>query len=84
MIELKSRDLEIDDVGGVGGSRGAFFDWLCLHNGAMIKIEASVTCLSTPSGLVGSTTPDEDSELVPCGSTAEPYFYQETSDVCYP
>lgn len=84
MIELNSRNLEIEDVGDVGGSRGTLFDWLCLHNGAEIKIEASVSCLSVPNGLIGSTSPDENSELVPCGSDAQPYFYQETSDACYP
>jgi len=83
-IELNARNLEIEDVGGVGGSRGTMFDWLCLHNGAEIKIDASVSCLSVPNGLIGSTSPDENSELVPCGSDAQPYFYQETSDPCYP
>ncbi len=84
MIELNARDLEIGDVGGIGGSRGTLFDWLCLHNGGEIKIEASVSCLSVPSGLIGNTSPDEDSGLVPCGNDAQPYYYQETSDVCYP
>ncbi len=84
MIELNSRNLEIGDVGGVGGSRGYLFDWLCLYRGGAIKIEASISCLSTPSGLIGSTSPDQDSELVPCGNPAEPLIFQETSDVCYP
>ena len=84
MIELNSRELEIEDVGGVGGSRGTFFDWLCLYRGGLIKIEASVSCLSVPGGLIGSTSPSEDSELVPCGPPAEPVFYQETNDACYP
>lgn len=84
MIELNARDLEIGDVGGIGGSRGTLFDWLCLHNGGKIKIEASVSCLSVPDGLIGSTSPDEDAGLVPCGGDAQPFYYQETSDVCYP
>jgi len=84
MIELNSRDLEIGDVGGVGGSRGALFDWLCLHNGSLIKIEAEISCLSMPTGLIGTTGPDENSQLVPCGTSALPVFHQETSPVCYP
>lgn len=84
MIELNARDLEIGDVGGIGGSRGAYFDWLCLHNGARIVVEASVSCLSVPSGLIGSTSPDADSELVPCGDPAIPFIFQEPSAVCYP
>jgi len=84
MIELNSRDLEIGEVGGIGGSRGSLFDWLCLYNGGTIKIEASISCLSVPGGLIGSTSPTEDSELVPCGAPAEPITFQENSDACYP
>lgn len=84
MIELNARDLEIGDVGGIGGSRGVLFDWMCLHNGGRMRIEASISCLSVPSGLIGNTSPDADSELVPCGGSAAPFIYQETSDVCYP
>lgn len=84
MIELNNRDLEIEDVGGVGGSRGTNFDWRCLHDGGKFTIEASVACLSMEQGLIGSTMPGEDAEHVSCGSEAQPYIYQETSDACYP
>jgi len=83
-IELYNRGLEIEDVGGVGGSRGTIFDWRCLHDGGKFTIEASVACLSVPQGLIGSTSPGKDAELVSCGSEALPLIYQETSDACYP
>jgi len=83
-IELNKLDLEEGAVGGIDGARGSVFDWLCLHNGSKIKIEAEVACLSMPVGLIGSTSPDENSQLVPCGDTAQPYIYQENSDACYP
>ncbi len=84
MIELNSRNLEVSDVGGVGGNRAEIFDWVCLYRGAMIKIEADVSCLSVPAGVIGTTSPDENSQLVPCGATALPVLYQETSNTCYP
>jgi hypothetical protein len=84
MMELNSRDLDPADVGGIGGTRGALYDWLCLYKGGLIKIEADVACLSTPAALIGQAVPDETSQLVPCGSTAQPIFFQETSDACYP
>ncbi|MGB2963519.1 MAG: hypothetical protein WBB69_05985 [Anaerolineales bacterium] len=84
MIELNAHNLEIGDVWGIGGNRGSLFDWLCLYNGGLIKIEAQVMCLSTPSGLIGNTEPDENSALVPCGEPAAPLIYLETSNPCYP
>lgn len=84
MLELNSRNLEIEDVGEIGGNRGILFDWVCLINGGLIKIEADVSCLSMPDGLIGHTQPDENSQLVPCGASAVPVFYQDTKDACYP
>ena len=83
-IELNAHNLEKGDVWGIGGNRGPLFDWLCLYNGGLIKIEAQVMCLNTPSGLIGSTEPDENSVLVPCGEPAVPLLHLETSNPCYP
>lgn len=82
--ELNARGLDVVDVGGIDGHRGVIFDWGCLYQGGLLKIEAEVLCLSVPSGLIGNTSPAEDSILVPCGAEAVPVFHQETSQPCQP
>lgn len=82
--ELEKRGIERSDVGGLGGRRGANFDWRCLYEGGKLEIKAEVSCLSVPPGLVGSSTPTEDATLVPCGAAAGPVFHQETHAPCYP
>jgi len=82
--ELEKRGIELSDVGGLGGRRGANFDWRCLYEGGKLEINAEVSCLSVPSGLVGSSTPTEDSTLVLCGAADGPLIYQESHAPCYP
>ncbi|MBN1265639.1 MAG: hypothetical protein JXA25_09110 [Anaerolineales bacterium] len=79
--ELAARDLSFEDLNvpipiyDVG-------DWSCLYKGSEITLEAEISCLSMPQGLIGQTQPGPDSEYTPCDN--EPVFriYQEASDMC--
>ena len=82
--ELDARDLELSDVGSLNGDRFVYFDWFCLYLGSQVKIEAEVYCLDMPTGLIGTTSPGEGANLVPCGSSAIPLEYQQPDGPYYP
>ncbi len=82
--ELGTRGLILDDVGGLGGRRPFIFDWQLLYYGGLLNIEAEIYCLDMQPGLIGSTQPGDDSTLVPCGSSAAPYLYQQPDEPYYP
>jgi hypothetical protein len=81
LAELKAQDLSLEDLNITLPLHDAS-DWGCLYKGGDLTLEAEISCLSTPPGLIGQTQPGPDSEYVPCESDPVLWIYQETSSTC--